>query len=83
MNFLLNWHYLMLQKMAVTADGILFTALYVLGGIIMNAVSTAFFLIPAVLLIAVYFIVQRFYISSSRYSCHFLVLLGNLHVMLI
>ena len=57
---------LLFQKMAVIGDGVLFSALYVLGGLIMNAVSTPFFLIPAIPIVAIYLLIQRFYITSSR-----------------
>lgn len=56
----------MFQKMPVTLDGVLFCFVYVLGGLIVNAISTPVFIVAAIPMFVTYAIVQRFYISSSR-----------------
>ena len=54
------------QKIVVNLDSVLFCTLYVIGGIIVNAVSTPLFLIPALPMLLVFLAVQRFYIASCR-----------------
>lgn len=54
------------QRLAVNFDQVLFCVLYVLGGVVVNAVSNAFFLVPLVPVILAFLMVQRFYITSCR-----------------
>ena len=56
------------ERMPFTMDAFIFSLLYVLGGIVVNAVATPFFILPAVPMVAVFLAVQRFFIASSRWD---------------
>ena len=63
-------NFIIFQKMPVIVDGVMFCLFFVLGGLVVNAVSMPLFLVPAIPMLAVYLAIQRYYIASSRWGKH-------------
>jgi len=54
------------EKLTGSFEGLLFCALHVIGGIVMNSIFVPYFIIPIVPVFILFVIVQRFFIASCR-----------------
>ncbi|CAH1800691.1 unnamed protein product [Owenia fusiformis] len=54
------------EKLPITIDSVFYCVLVCLSGIVVNGITTPFFLLAVLPLCICYFAIQRFYISSSR-----------------
>ena len=54
------------EKLTGMFESLLFCAFHVIGGIIMNSIFVPYFIIPVVPVFILFFIVQRFFITSCR-----------------
>ncbi|CAD5112740.1 DgyrCDS1959 [Dimorphilus gyrociliatus] len=54
------------ERLAQVLDELFYCSFFSLGGVIVNAISSYYFIVAAIPLVAIYLLVQRFYIPSCR-----------------
>lgn len=54
------------ERLAQVLDELFYCSFFSLGGVIVNAISSYYFLVAAIPLVAIYLTIQRFYIPSCR-----------------
>ena len=54
------------QNIAFALDNFLYCSLWTLAGVIINSFTTPYFLVATIPIIISFYLVQRFYIASSR-----------------
>ena len=54
------------HKIPTNLDNLVYCIFYCFGGILVNAISTPYFIIPVIPILLIYFSIQRFFVSSSR-----------------